>query len=461
MAMAPALAFVYPETTLLSPILETTRAHRETTLDLDPDRVENAANTSLLLGTGGAVLQSDTPCIHGLAKSARYRSVVHPAAADGSVVGEFGQDRVYTHEVHGTREGRPFSVHIAACADGHGSHGEVVSREVLDGLHSCMTPDLLGTLLVDPLFSGGDVHKPMEDLYRDLDTRTAEHVHDGTTLSLLLVFAYEGRVVLLASNVGDSPILLVHNETGKVTRLHGEHTWESLEERRINLEASRAAGRRDATVIYARFNCANGRPFRDPNGGNEVLPMFREGTDEVLVETRRHVIRESKRVGWVGGTQSLRRFKFLRLNEATQVWEQEALEEHGHDNFGSTPLWRNESGSPMGGCQMTRGLGDHFFKGAATSTNIPLVLCRPSVTVREMQAGDDISFVVCSDGIGDAFYWHQIGDVFRANRDATTKEAADALLRETFVRGGGLRLPQGQRTWDDLSMVVGRLRVTP
>jgi hypothetical protein len=202
--------------------------------------------------------------------------------------------------------------------------------------------------------------------------------------------------------------------------------------------------------------------------------MFEEGTDKIHEANRQHVMRESKTRQSVGGCQSLRRMKILRLVGGElpyRVWQEEALEEFGHENFGSTPLIVEpvvDSEDPEdtvyhGGCQMTRGLGDHFYKGAASGPHIPLLLTKPSVTLLELGAGEDLSYLVCSDGIGDVFYWHQIGDVFqrvyRAIPEASCEKAGGYLLRETFARGRRFHLPQGVRCWDDLSMVVGRIRV--
>lgn len=112
---------------------------------------------------------------------------------------------------------------------------------------------------------------------------------------------------------------------------------------------------------------------------------------------------------------------------------------------------------------MTRCLGDHIYKQAALSPSTPLVTATPSVTLQELSVGD-YSYVVCSDGVGDAFYWHQIGDVFyqvyQSNPAVTNAEVAKMLFYGTQVRGSaGFRFEAGSRAWDDLSMVVGRVRV--
>jgi serine/threonine protein phosphatase PrpC len=302
-----------------------------------------------------------------------------------------------------------------------------------------------------------------------MDASTTAYVYEGSTLSLLFVMEYDGRVFVVASNVGDSPVLLVDNETGKVLRLHAEHNWDSVKERKVQLQASREAGRDDAVVIYNRFNCDNGTAFRDHRGGRDIIPMFREGTDEVLEETREHIMMMSKIRKCVGGTQSLRKMKTLCWNATTEEWGEEALKEYGHDNFGSTPLilgpGTDDNGVPIkhGGCQMTRGIGDHEYKGVASGPHVPLVLCKPSVAVKELLAkeGNDYSVVVCSDGVGDAFYWHQMGDVFRevytTSSPMTSETATTALLQKTLENGRAFRVQNTVRAWDDLSMVVGRL----
>lgn len=461
----------------ITPVAPVTRAHPETMKDLDPSRVEDASDTfSVSLDTTTKIRATmETPVMRGLPKHVRGGTAVYASPSGDTVLGEYGQDHVLSHKLTGVLQEKLFSAHVLACADGHGMWGKEVSRLVMDYLVEHLTPARLQEVLECVCArQETQVRQCLDAFYTEMDATTTAHVHEGTTLSLLFVVEYDGRVFVVASNVGDSPVLLVDNETGKVTRLHAEHNWDSVKERRVQLQASREAGRDDAVVIYSRFNCENGTPFRDHRGGRDVIPMFREGTDELQEETREHIMLMSKVRNCVGGTQSLRKMKTLCWNATTEEWEEEALEEFGHDNFGSTPLIMgpdtDDNGDLIkhGGCQMTRGLGDHAYKGAASGPHVPLVFCKPSVTVKELLAsgGKDWSLVVCSDGIGDAFYWHQVGDVFKEaykatmSQATTSEEATSALFRQTMRNGRRVfRLPSTVTAWDDLSMVVGRVKL--
>ena len=473
-------AFSMPVTmpsTPVAPVGPITRPHPETMKDLDPSRVEDASDTfSVSVDTTTTIRATmEIPVMRGLPKHYGSGTAVYASPSGDTVLGEYGQDHVLAHKITGVLQDKPFSVQVLACADGHGARGEFASRDVMEYLAANLTSEFLQEVL-EGVGEGQEakVRQCLEAFYTAMDASMTAYVSEGTTLSLLFVMEYDGRVFLVASNVGDSPVLLVDNETGKVTRLHAEHNWDSVKERRVHLEASREAGRDDAVVIYSRFNCDNGTAFRDHRGGRDIIPMFREGTDEVLEETREHIMLMSKIRNCVGGTQSLRKMKTLCWNATTEEWEEEALEEYGHDNFGSTPLLlgpsTDDDGVPIkhGGCQMTRGIGDHEYKGEASGPHVPLVLCTPSVTVKEFLAkeGNDYSVVVCSDGVGDAFYWHQIGDVFReaylnetTSLSMTSETVTTALFQQTLKNGRAFRVQNSVRAWDDLSMVVGRLKL--
>ena len=440
--------------------------HTETAKDLDTTRVENISDRSWYEKTPAPIPVGapTTPvlegcCMRGVAKDRRHIFSRHRVLPSGAEMGEYGQDHTYTRDVAGTlANGTRFSVRVAAVADGHGSNGGLVSRDVILDLDRRLTVEWLGNLLAHVVGRHDDEARAATDaLYEALDAETSAYWTDGTTLSVLLVFSCEDRVFFVASNVGDSPILLIHQPSGKILCAHAEHTWDSVAERRVQLEASRNAGRDDAVVVYGRFNCDNGISLPDPHGTHKVLPMFLPGTDVMDEAMRRHVLRVSKEQGMVGGTQTVRKMKTLRLDPSTREWNEEVLEAFGHENFGSTPRILGDDGVPHGGCQMTRGLGDHAYKSQAIGVHIPLLLNRPSLTIMEMAMPYNVCYVVCSDGVGDAFYWHQIGDALR--RCASGEEAASSLFSETLLRGRrAFHVSESSRAWDDLSMVVGRIR---
>jgi hypothetical protein len=240
-------------------------SHTETAKDLDTTRVENISDRSwydkapqpVVSVVGSATPILEECCMRGAAKNRHHRHSMHHALPSGAEMGEYGQDHTYTRDVSGVlANGTPFSVRVAAVADGHGSHGNMVSRDVIVDLDQRLTVEWLGGLLTLVLGHRDDEARgATEALYEALDDETSAYSTDGTTLSVLLVFSCENRVFFVASNVGDSPILLIHQPSGKILCAHAEHTWDSIAERRVQLEASRNAGRDDAVVATMVFLC--------------------------------------------------------------------------------------------------------------------------------------------------------------------------------------------------------------
>ena len=86
------------------------------------------------------------------------------------------------------------------------------------------------------------------------------------------------------------------------------------------------------------------------------------------------------------------------------------------------------------------------------------MLSTPSVTVRKLDPREcqDYAYLVCSDGVSDVFYWHQMGRLFQqafSSKEATTEDAATALWEQTLFNGEQVF----GEPWDDLCMVLGRV----
>ena len=386
------------------------------------------------------------------------------------------------------REEAPKWVRAMGVFDGHGMHGKEAARVAAERYIDDMrrtTMQTLGGLLA------GDVEKVRRvefERYRLMEQHLENELRSptgGTTGTTVQFLACGGKVWGVVSNVGDSPLLLVENGTGRVQVLTGRHSWDNPEERQKYLERCQAQGVVPREVVYGRINCG-GMRMTDARGGEKPLMMYREGTSEVCVETREWLCKqvEKRFRNSIGGSQSMRRMVLekLKINEGGREggsegeWEVfKALEEHAHVNWGATILVNGE-----GKIQMSRSLGDSQEKKTA------YIWAEPDVSVFELGPGEDWSVVACSDGVGDLWYFHELGAMAASffagkdqegregegGREGEVQELANLILEQTIergevtpgygvaprvcsvVRGEGLKRP----LWDDLSVHCARIQ---
>ncbi|GAB5035324.1 protein phosphatase manganese magnesium aspartate binding site [Nannochloropsis oceanica] len=453
--------------------------------------------------TPPSVPGSIVKCTAGYGKSGRGKAYRGPAQQVRGPVVVYGEDVLAEAElllpasVGGARvggaEGReggqvaaveaPKWVRAMGVFDGHGMHGREAARVAAERYVDDMrrtTMQTLGALMA------GDVDKVRKvefDRYRLMEAHLDKELGSptgGTTATTVQFLACGGKAWGVVSNVGDSPVLLVDNATGRVQVLTGRHSWDNPEERQKYLDRCQALGVVPREVVYGRINCG-GMRMTDAKGGEEPLMMYREGTSEVCVETREWLCKqvEKRYRNSIGGSQSTRRMVLEKLTVKEDgkeggEWEvYKALEEHAHTNWGATILVDGE-----GKIQMSRSLGDSQEKKTA------YIWAEPDVSVWELGPGEDWSVIACSDGVGDLWYFHELGamaaDFFagkdqegsEGGREGEVQELATLILEQTIergevapgygiaprvnsvVRGEGLKRP----LWDDLSVHCARIQ---
>jgi serine/threonine protein phosphatase PrpC len=309
---------------------------------------------------------------------------------------------------------RPKWVRAMGVFDGHGLMGKEAARLAAERFIDDMrrsTMQTLGALLA------GDVARVRaveQERFRALDAHLETALRSptgGTTCSAVQVHAALGKAFVVVSNVGDSPVLLVENRTGRVALLTGRHSWDNPEERQRYLDRCASLGLTPRDVVYGRINCG-GMQLEDADGGEEPFRMYLPGTATVCTRTRDHLNKQVERRfrNSIGGSQSMRRFVWERRDEVGGGWEVfRALEEHAHGNWGATVLVGRE-----GKIQMSRSLGDSQEKQTA------YIWSEPDVAVHELGPGEDWTLIACSDGVADLWYFHELGEMaaaFFARRD--------------------------------------------
>ncbi|EKU22197.1 hypothetical protein NGA_0170700 [Nannochloropsis gaditana CCMP526] len=429
--------------------------------------------------TQGQVLS----CRTGFGKAGRGKAYRGPARQVKGPLVLYGEDVLAEAELvlppgeDRGGEGRPQWVRVMGVFDGHGLHGKEAARMAAEMFLRDMRRTTMQTL--EALLAGdvGGVRRVEEERYRCLEEYLEKELQSptgGTTGSTVQLLALTGKVFGVVSNVGDSPVLLVETRTGRVQVLTGRHAWDNPEERQRYLARCARMGVMPREVVYGRINCG-GMRMTDRNGTQEPLLMYKPGSSEVCTETRDWLCEqvEKRYRNSIGGSQSIRRMVLERLKAGEEEggeWEVfKALEGHGHMNWGATVLVNGE-----GKIQMTRSLGDRQEKRAA------YIWAEPDVAVFEVGPGEDWTVVACSDGVGDMWYFHELGALataFFAKKDEAGGEGgegggAQLILEETIergevtpgygvaprvfsvVRGEGLKRP----LWDDLSVHCARIQ---
>ncbi len=354
-------------------------------------------------------------CRAAYGKAGRAKAFRGPAAQVRGPVVIYGEDVLAEAElllpasVDADAPGqRPKWVRAMGVFDGHGLMGKEAARLAAERFIEDMrrsTMQTLGALLAGDV---GRVRAVEQERFRALDEHLETELRSptgGTTCSTVQVLAARGKAYVVVSNVGDSPVLLVENRTGRVALLTGRHSWDNPEERKRYIDRYAALGVAPRDVVYGRINCG-GMRLEDADGGEEPFRMYLPGTATVCARTRDHLNKQVERRfrNSIGGSQSMRRFVWERRDEGSGAWEVfKALEEHAHGNWGATVLVGRE-----GKIQMSRSLGDAQEKQTAYVWN------EPDVAIHELGPGEDWSVIACSDGAADLWYFHEMAEMAAA-----------------------------------------------
>jgi len=420
-------------------------------------------------------LEDMTTGMVGRSKHVRDVSIIGRSVGGTSTRGVFGQDAAFCNVIRD--EERSMTTVLGIIADGHGMMGEDVSRKCVDDLREGLLMPMRLRVLLDLLVAENSdaVREEIRSCFLAIDHAVCDDVAlGGSTLTVWMVLQdhHTGRVFVVTSNVGDSPLLLIRTSCGKVGEMTTRHSWDSIPERRAHNRACLEAGRPVPEVIYARWNTEGRQTIVDTQGRFYPLRMFKGSTDEIDEENRDHIVTTIRAMGKrPGGIQSrVRKLQKIRRQGST-VWEDDVLPGTGHENYGSTPLeYDAVTGMTDGGPQMTRSIGDrrykHYTHSHSDNDHTPFMRATPSVSILECWGGS-VHFAVVgfSDGPGDALYSSEFGEETRAYFDknkgtgtATAQGLADHLL-EAVKREGSFFF--GTSRWDDLSMVCSTFMVAP
>lgn len=367
--------------------------------------------------------------------------------------GMFGQDMAFMDTIVED----DFHAMIGAIADGHGHEGEIASSMAIDCLRiDIFRPSRLRELLrLIMAREETEIRNMITRIFAEMDRRVCERTTTGGSTLTTWIFFHghaDGRVFLLTANVGDSPLMVIRTQDGRVGEMTTPHSWDSIQEREAHIRACHAAGHPVPDVIYSRWNTSNcSIRFRTRDGNtDEPIRMF-AGPTAVLDEANRaHVINELARRGVLPGGRHTRRRMLQMTRLDSDPWEEEVVPEHGHENHGSTPL-EIDGSFQYGGPQMSRSIGDSRYKNPSHD-GIPYMTATPSISLLEFSEPMHLALIACSDGPGDALYQSEFGEETRNYfASTTTTTSFSDHLRDAVMREG---VPFfGKAAWDDLSLI--------
>lgn len=399
----------------------------------------------------------------------KFRSYYQPLDKTAHSICEFGEDRVIKHTSLSVSIPNA-SASFTAVLDGHGVNGDVASHgaavKLLEELQN-RVDEVLAVIDNDQEYK-----KIWNEIFAALEQNHIDNVRSegGTTVTIFFFSTVAGITRVSCINVGDSEGILIDNTTGKVREMSVSHNWDDPVLRREYLAHCEAIGSEPAEVVFGRMNLLGGTAliYADQTPfyrGNPIL-MFQPKSAELHCENLRlfndfisHRYKKS-----IGGSQSLRRQVFVDNKEP----EKKAVKvdsEYTHKNWGSTPLFIDECGIKRGGPQMYKSIGDTYYKKKVS------MMCDPSVNTVILDASEDVSAIVFSDGIGDVNWLAQLGlDVVNyIAKGKTEDEVAEAILQKSITNavvskyGKIVPLPsQAPRPkWDDMSGSIVRIRSEP
>jgi serine/threonine protein phosphatase PrpC len=371
---------------------------------------------------------------------------------DGDIV-QFGQDTTIQSIINA---GDDFIL-ILGILDGHGIGGDIISQKAGECAIKYMKDpthyqDLFGAVRDRSLERIDAFHK---ELYAKMEALSCNS--GGSTCTIALVVSVDGRMVLIVSNVGDSPAGLVKDRVW--THMATDHSPDNLDEyRRYRLwcEAQDIAPGR---TVYARIN-AGGWRIPDADGTYKSIPVFDGDRIHVRNAVHMQTIGPGIRTTTIGGNQSVRKMIFEETKNGMDWVPAGVLPDYYGQNFGSTI---------EGTSQMTRSLGDSYIKRQWG------ISAKPDVAVYELAPGEESTLIIGSDGFTDTSYFSNIAaicdDQIATNPEITGQTLASNLFNYALEKNSdkdnlypvqSVRLADGtiQKTavWDDVSVIVCRFK---
>lgn len=364
----------------------------------------------------------------------------------------FGEDAVWVK----TFIGEDFQLTVMMILDGHGQNGEKASSSVLRLFRQkIITPEFFELCRQMNPSKEFDVKNHLIEMFKMVEKEYFLPT-GGTTVSLALVISSsEDRHYLITANVGDSPIVFLPPDDQRTFLAFQSHSWDEIEERKKYLSYCKQNRLQPREVILGRFNTLSGTPLPREDGTIRPWFIFKKGTaeiDEAVMEEFQRVIKNKHR-DCIGGVQSIRKMimeQLIVMDRKVSIIPDYPLPGYNHLNWGSTGF-----DGFIGRTQMTRSIGDLEAK-----TDLHM-RADPDIFIRELILGEQeettFQLVMCSDGVGDLFYFHEFREFLDASKP-TNDQIQDLfvhLWRKTKRSSRFCLDPKTNRpTWDDCSVIL-------
>jgi hypothetical protein len=353
------------------------------------------------------------------------------------------------------------AVLLATC-DGHGAdeHVMTISKLVVEQYHKKKTADSMvdavkaddGAALCEKEMA---LYASIADVVRARFQGLQHYVQAGSTAATATIYHLPDKIVVVASNVGDSQVVVTDNKTGRVWVLSRAHNWDDPTVYDDHRKDCDTMGIQPLKVHYGTFN-KGGIAFPNPRSPGKPFLIYKEGTAEIDHETREEVWkmvhRRYPKMSHGGHQSNASKFVRQRKMEDGSWKDHSPIPEYGHQNWGATADVFGQNARSFDGPR-AEAVG---------------IVTRPSVTIWEVPADlTDITIVTFSDGYGD---WGKMFELGHATKrlveikpDITGQEMADSLVQHLLTTSRGSyqskSFPGSSRLYpntDDVSISLAR-----
>ena len=406
--------------------------HSQKTISCDTKQfLENVSELTFNSSTGL------TEPILNLGSNPKRKLCSHVAGNEGSDYDfkPYGQDAA---AVETCTDVNGLAIIIAVVADGHGFGGERLSNYMVKNLVEYFIREI--SKMDANHYTDQNLSKCIVDVTACMRKERFNSLPGtGTTLTVSVII---NNIVITAS-VGDSPALLINNETTKVDMQTVSHSFENMPFYLYYLKTCRQINIRPLTAVLGRLN-VDIRPPAQPryefNEGNPIQLYTIDGLNsiEVSEETKQAVDKiETLWPDNTGGVQSN-----TLLLEIDENGKKSSL--YPGTNWGSTGYYLDDQDHPACGKQMASDI-------TYLENNQPLII---TTHTRQLD-NSNYTLILATDGVTDTIPANIMGlHITTAIKNGNTNPAyiADKLLAES--ESACARDPMRFTYRDDRALVV-------
>jgi len=326
----------------------------------------------------------------------------------------YGEDVVWISTVQYTE----LHIQVVGIFDGHGDQGRQASlffaktcanKLLAKGFMAQLRQDVYHVNFTKSQELLSKFFQRMDQMYKQ---QYPANIYSGTTASIALILTMnEYRRFVLTANVGDSPIFLCRGS--HIYEHYQPHIWENSIAYKEYYQHCLFNHKIPSIPVIGRFNIIGSGsvlPRTESNVEHVPFTLYKKGEPSLDVDSIISFQQSIEKYApqYIGGTQSLAKMVYQTSNSSDTTIS--SLPGYVYKNWGSVVYTPDRLSS----IQMSKSLGDFYFKDQCHLSAIPFTM----VT----EIFEPCTLFLCSDGITDILYKHQISNFFFQNHDSSKKK---------------------------------------